>query len=217
MGDIAVGAQPGSEGRGCDLGGRVASRVHRGEHRAWILSPPAARPSQRCQEVSTDSGELELRCLSGEMTQKGPSQNSKKPDGERPLPFSCHEVQKGQQWRAPHKDYPQRPTLTGTSHIPTLIQHRAPSNPTQRSRRIHTDPREGPLTDPQCPQTETSHTPTLTLHRALPETHTHPTQGLPLTHTNSTQGSPTDSQRPCTGTLAQTHTEPTQRPLTDKH
>ena len=67
-----VEAQPGSEGRGCDLGRRVASRVHRGERRAWILSPPAARPSQRNQEVSAESGELELRYLSGEMTQKGP-------------------------------------------------------------------------------------------------------------------------------------------------
>ena len=44
----------------------------RGERRAWILSPPAARPSQRHQEVSAESGELELRSLSGEMTQKGP-------------------------------------------------------------------------------------------------------------------------------------------------
>ena len=110
-------AQPGSEWKGCDLGHRVASRAHRGELRAWILSLLAARPSRRSQEVSTESGELELRCLSGEMTQKGPSQNSKKPDLESPLPFSCCEVQKGQQWRAPHKEWV-RPTLTQDRDLP---------------------------------------------------------------------------------------------------
>ena len=45
--------------------------LRRGERRAQILSLPVARPSQRFQEVSAESGELELRCLSGEMTQKG--------------------------------------------------------------------------------------------------------------------------------------------------
>ena len=53
-------AQPGSEGTGCVLGHRVPPRVHRGERRARLLSPPHARSSQRRQELSAESGELEL-------------------------------------------------------------------------------------------------------------------------------------------------------------
>ena len=37
---------------------------------------------------------------------------------------------------------------TGTPHVNTLIQHRAPNNPTQRPRQTHTHPREGPLIYP---------------------------------------------------------------------
>ena len=108
--------------------------LRRGECRAQILSPPDARPSQRFQEVSVESRELELRCLSGEMTQKGHWQNSKEPDVERPLPFSCHEVQKGQKWRVPLKEWV-RPTLTPDMDLP----------------HTHTDPAQGP----QRPYTET--------------------------------------------------------------
>ena len=68
---VSMAAQPGSEGRGCILGIECPPEFRRGEHRAWILSPPHARSSQGRQEVSAESGELELRCLSGAMTQKG--------------------------------------------------------------------------------------------------------------------------------------------------
>ena len=71
---VGMEAQPGSEGKGGILGHRVPPphpELRRGERRAQILSLPDARPSQRFQEVSAESGELELRCLSGEMTQKG--------------------------------------------------------------------------------------------------------------------------------------------------
>ena len=68
---VGMEAQPGSEGRGCILGIEFPPDFRRGEHRARILSPPHARPSQRHQEVSAELGELELRFLSGATTQKG--------------------------------------------------------------------------------------------------------------------------------------------------
>ena len=130
---VGMEAQPGSEGRGCILGIEFPPDFRRGEHREWILSPPHARSSQRRQEVSAESGELELRCLSGEMTQKGPSQNSKKPDLESPLPFSCCEVQKGQQWRVPLKEWV-RPTLT-----PDRDQSYTCTDPAQGPQKPHTE------------------------------------------------------------------------------